>query len=729
MRRSENIPANLIIVSSVVVGAGLFILDLSLPLGVAAGVPYVALVLISLHAPWRYYAVLLAIVGTVLTVLGYFYSDPLGIPWVVVTNRFLALFVIWVTAGFCLLRLRAEDALRTSEQKYRLIADNATDVIWTTDLNLKYTYFSPSVERIRGYTTQEAVAQSLEESMTPDSFKVAMESFHREMKLAQEVDYPPGRTVTVESELTCKDGSTVWTEASIRLLFDGETDPVGVLGISRDITERKRTQEKVEQLAAFGENNPAPLLRADWDGKITIVNPAARTLLDRDVVGESIDSVLSGSIGLIINTSQDNAPKQFEQTLGDKLYLFTIQKDETTLSIYIYGSNITETKRLQELESRAQRLELAGTIAAQVAHDFNNLLAPIMAYPEIIHDELPHDHKAHAYLDAIEDAAKKIADINQDLLAMGRRGHYNLEVLDLNQVVLQAKREMESRSKTVTIELALCEDLMKIRGGAAQIHRMLTNLLVNAQDAMENIGQVTVRTENYYADDTAIAFGCIPKGEYVKLTISDTGCGVPDNIIQKIFNPFFSTKTTDKKRGSGLGLSVVDAVMNDHKGYLDMSSKVGHGTSFYLYFPVTRESVGGDASEQLAGGTETVLVVDDDNIQREVSSHLLAKLGYQVTTVPCGEKAIEFLRENPHDLVILDMVMPGGIDGTETYRRILEIAPHQRAILLSGFSESDRVFEAQKLGAGAFVRKPITKSVIAAAVRTELDRPVAIATS
>jgi CheY-like chemotaxis protein len=238
-----------------------------------------------------------------------------------------------------------------------------------------------------------------------------------------------------------------------------------------------------------------------------------------------------------------------------------------------------------------------------------------------------------------------------------------------------------------------------------------------------------MKTENYYADDTSVAYGRVPKGEYVKLTVSDNGCGIPDDIILKILDPFFSTKTTDKKRGSGLGLSVVDAVMRDHNGYLDLDSTVGHGTSFFLYFPVTREEAGEVESEYRAGGDEKVLVVDDDEIQREVTTQLLQKLGYRVNSVECGETALEFLRNAPQDLVILDMVMPGGIDGTETYRRILEISPQQKAIILSGFSESDRVLKVQKLGAGAFVRKPVSKRAIAAAIRSELDRPVGVSSS
>ncbi len=399
-------------------------------------------------------------------------------------------------------------------------------------------------------------------------------------------------------------------------------------------------------------------------------------------------------------------------------------KEERNLikGIAEYLATITERKHLQELESRAERLATAGTIAGQVAHDFNNLLAPIMAYPEFISDELPQNHKARPYLEDIENAAKKIADINQDLLTLGRRGHYSLEVLDLNRVASNVVKEMDSQINTITYKMNLCKDLMNIKGGSAQLHRAISNLLVNARDALQDTGTIFVETENYYADDTLVAYIRIPKGEYVKLTISDTGCGIPDGIIQKILDPFFSTKTTDKERGSGLGLSVVDSVIKDHNGYLDVSSIVGQGTSFYLYFPVTREEADESESIRVIGGTESVLIIDDDEIQCDVSTRLLETLGYKVSVVESGEKAIEFLRENPQDLLILDMIMPSGIDGSETYRRILEFAPNQRAIIVSGFSESGRVSEAQKLGAGAFVKKPVTKSTIGAAVRTELDR-------
>jgi len=505
-------------------------------------------------------------------------------------------------------------------------------------------------------------------------------------------------------------------------------------------TYNLRLLESQQKLALHVQHTPLGVIQWDLDFKITEWNKAAEKIFgftSKEAIGrhaaglivpESVKEIVDKVWNDLLEqkgggrSTNENITKDNKSIICDWYNTPLIDDNGKTIGVASLVLDITETKRLQELESRAERLEMAGTIAGQVAHDFNNLLAPMMAYPEFIRDELPRNHPTLQYLDQIERAAKKIADINQDLLAMGRRGHYNQEVLNLNTIVQQALSDMQPYPETLAFEVDLCDNLMDILGGNAQLHRMISNLLHNAKDAVRDIGQITVRTENYYVDDVSVVYGRVPKGEYVKLTISDTGCGIPDDIVQKIFDPFFTSKTTDKKRGSGLGMSVVDAVIRDHHGYIDLSTKVGEGTSFYIYFPITRKSLDSRDSDETRGGSEAILVVDDDDVQRKVATELLKKLGYNVGTVESGEKAIEFLRENSPDLVILDMVMPGGIDGAETYQRILEISPNQKAIILSGFSESNRVLKAQKLGAGAFVRKPVTGQVIATAVRAELDR-------
>jgi PAS domain S-box-containing protein len=600
--------------------------------------------------------------------------------------------------------------------------------------------WNKAAEEIFGYTREDMLGNSLFDAIVPRNV------LHLVDQVADDLFAGKSSTYSAKYNNIRKDGQLISCRWDNTPISDSGGQVTSILSMAQDISESLQAEN------ALGESEERLSLIYDTVGNVIFhlkvesdecyrfisVNKAFvdTTGLTQDMVVDKLTK------DVIPEPSHSLALRKYKQAIEDHKTVIweetsTYPTGKRTGIISIapaYGEDgkctdligsvhdITETKRLQELELRAERLETAGTIAGQVAHDFNNLLAPLMAYPEIIRDELPQNHPTLKYLDRIEKAALAIAEINQDLLAMGRRGHYNQKVLNLNTVVQHVLTELDPYPKTLVCKTDLSDDLMDIWGGGAQLHRVISNLLHNAKDAMQDIGQITVRTENYYVDDVSVVYGLVPKGEYVKLTISDTGCGIHNDIVQKIFDPFFSSKTTDKKRGSGLGLSVVDAVIKDHNGYVDLNTKVGEGTSFYIYFPVTRVSMDSQDADETCGGNETILVVDDDDVQREVSSQLLSKLGYEVSTVESGEKAIELLQEKPHDLVILDMIMPGGIDGTETYQQFLKINPHQKAIIVSGFSESDRVKEAQESGAGAFVKKPLTKTAVAVAVRTELDR-------
>ena len=217
----------------------------------------------------------------------------------------------------------------------------------------------------------------------------------------------------------------------------------------------------------------------------------------------------------------------------------------------------------------------------------------------------------------------------------------------------------------------------------------------------------------------------IREGDYAVLTVSDTGMGIPAENMEKIFEPFYTKKTMGRS-GTGLGLAIVWGTVKDHNGYIDVQTEVGKGTTFTLYFPVTREELIAQQQkvpiEQYMGKGESVLVVDDIAEQRDVAARLLTRLGYEVHAVSSGEEAVEYLKGNKADILVLDMIMAPGIDGLETYRKVLEINPKQKAILVSGFSETDRVREAQKLGAGAYVKKPYVMEKIGMAIRAELDR-------
>lgn len=400
--------------------------------------------------------------------------------------------------------------------------------------------------------------------------------------------------------------------------------------------------------------------------------------------------------------------------------------DETGAQVAFEGivRDITERKQLEEQLLRAQRLEAAGRIAGQVAHDFNNLLGPLVAYPELIKMQLPEGHAANQYCDSMLEAAERMADINEDMMALGRRGHFDQESVDLNGLVRQVVAQMANFPPNLTLEMDLASGLLSVNGSPAQLMRVISNLLSNARDAMQDLGLLTIRTENVYTDRTVGNYNRIDAGEYVKLSVSDTGCGIAPEVRDKVFDAFFTTKSRVNRRGCGLGLSIVQAIVEDHLGYVDLESEVGIGTTFSVYLPAVRVQGAELHPEQLQSGRERVLVVDDDRLQREVLRTMLSKLGYQVRVATSGEEALAQLRHESADLLVLDMIMPGGIDGAETYRQVLEIAPRQRAIVLSGFSESDRVREAQSLGAGSYLRKPVTLERLAKVVRGELDQLV-----
>jgi CheY-like chemotaxis protein len=318
----------------------------------------------------------------------------------------------------------------------------------------------------------------------------------------------------------------------------------------------------------------------------------------------------------------------------------------------------------------------------------------------------------------------------QDLLSMARRGITSTRVLDLNEVVSGMVRSPEFSSlkaqhRGVRIATNLATSLFHVHGSADHLARATLNLVLNAMEAIENEGQVVISTENIYVDTPSGRYEWLAEGEYVALTVEDTGRGIQEQDLDRIFEPFYTKKVMGHS-GTGLGMAIVWGTVKDHNGFIDVRSELGRGTTFTLLLPATREQPGAEPPDvkldDLIGNGESVLVIDDVRMQGELCVAMLTKLGYSVALVSSGEEAIEHLKQHPVDLLILDMIMVPGIDGLETYRRIIETIPRQKAIIASGFSESQKVKEAQALGAGAYCRKPFTLETIAGMVKDELRR-------
>jgi PAS domain S-box-containing protein len=389
-----------------------------------------------------------------------------------------------------------------------------------------------------------------------------------------------------------------------------------------------------------------------------------------------------------------------------------------------------DKKKLEAQLQRAQKMEAIGTLAGGVAHDLNNILSGIVSYPEILLMDLPGDSELREPLETIQKSGFKAAAIVQDLLTLARRGVSISEVVSLNKIVSEHLETPEYEKIVqfhpgLTVMVNLDPDLLHISGSPIHLSKTVMNLVSNAAEAMADGGTISITTANKYLDQPVEGYDEIEEGDYVLLKISDSGIGISPEDKERIFEPFYTKKIMGRS-GTGLGMAVVWGTVKDHKGYIDLKSTEGKGTTFTLYFPVTRDALADDQSAgsvvETKGNGEKILVVDDIEEQRQIASLMLKKLGYDVNAVPGGEEAIEFLQDQSADLVVLDMIMDPGIDGLETYKQILQINPNQKAIIASGFSETWRVKEAQRLGAGTYVKKPYTIDKIGQAVIAELNK-------
>jgi CheY-like chemotaxis protein len=283
--------------------------------------------------------------------------------------------------------------------------------------------------------------------------------------------------------------------------------------------------------------------------------------------------------------------------------------------------------------------------------------------------------------------------------------------------------KLSAYHSSVRIKTELAPGLPNISGSSVHLGKTLFNLLSNASEAMPDGGVLTIRTGTKHLDQQLQGYEEVREGDYVVLSVADTGKGIPASDLKRIFEPFYTKKVMGRS-GTGLGLSVVWGTVQDHHGYINVYSEEGTGSTFTLYFPVTKQDISPEnvdiAVSEYMGNGESILIVDDVREQRELATDMLRRLNYNVSNVPSGEEAMAFLKENSVALIVLDMIMDPGMDGLDTYRRILETRPHQKAIIVSGFSETERVHTAQSLGVGAYLRKPYIIEKLGLAVRKEL---------
>ena len=446
---------------------------------------------------------------------------------------------------------------------------------------------------------------------------------------------------------------------------------------------------------------------------------------------------LAGALGL----SHYDATQRFEDDELAMLERFAELASIALDNAWLYDQmkeELAERKRMEAerdlIQARllqSQKMEALGTLAGGVAHDLNNVLGVLVGYSELLQEKIPESSPLRRYVNNILQSGLRGAAIIQDLLTLARRGVAISEVVNLNRVIADYFKTPEfemlrAYHPDVTFRTDLGKDLLNIKGSPVHLGKTIMNLTSNAAEAIADRGEVTVRTENRYLDQPVRGYDEIREGDYVVLTVSDDGRGISAKDIGKIFEPFYTKKVMGRS-GTGLGLAVVWGTVKDHNGYIDVQSEEGKGSVFTLYFPVTREEPATDAGDpdggNLSGPRENrswwwTMSRSSGSWPRACWSGW----GIGSRPSPAARRRSTTSKTGSADLVLLDMIMDPGMDGLETYQRILEINPGQKAVIVSGYSETDRVSKAQELGAGAYVRKPYVMEKIGAAIRMELDR-------
>ena len=656
-------------------------------------------------------------------------------------------------------RKASEVALRESELRYKLLAENVTDVIWTVDFGLRFTYVSPSVEKLLGYQADNLLAQPVVNFLAPESQNLVTQKIaYLSEKLEKSVNQPFDLQ-NLEIQMIRKDGVEIWTEIQNSFFLTSQGEVAGIIGVARDITKRREYEEALKE----SENKYRNILESidegyyevDLAGNFTFVNRAVCEILgyskeeliglnNRDYTTDETSKKLFKTFNSTFLSGKPKRIMDYEIIKKDGdvriLELSTaLIKDDAGNPVGFRGIARDVTKRKQSEKEKvilekqlmqAEKIKVIGTLAGGVAHDLNNVLSGIVSYPELLLLDLAPDNPMVKSIKTIQESGKKAAAIVEDLLTLARRGVSVSEIVNLNDVVSEYLLSPEHQRlihfhPLIEIESRLGTSLLNVLGSPIHLSKTVMNLVSNAAEAMPDGGKIVITTENQYIDCPINGYDKIEEGDYCVFTVSDTGIGLAPEELPKIFEPFYTKKVMGRS-GTGLGMAVVWGTVKDHKGYIEIDSTLKKGTIFKLYFPATRQNNFSDKTlvsiDDYKGDGETVLVVDDVIEQREIASKMLSQLGCKVDSVDSGEEVIQYIRSKPADLIVLDMIMAPGIDGLETFKQINRLNPRQKAIITSGFSETGRVKEAQNLGAGEYVKKPYSLEKIGLAIRNELGR-------
>ena len=598
------------------------------------------------------------------------------------------------------------------------IVESSDDAIIGKALDGTITSWNSGAEEIYGYRADEVKGRPISILMPPDRAD-EMPQILKRISRGERIRH-------YETVRVTKDGRQINVSLTISPIKGGAGTIIGASAIARDITTHKKDEEQLREQAALLDHAQDAIIVRDLEGRVSYWNKSAERISGwsaTEAVGKDICELiykdnLSHYLEAMSALTQKGEwvgelrqqTKDGREIIAESHWTLVSGQADKPASVFAINTDITEKKKLEAQFLRAQRMESIGTLASGIAHNLGNLLSPILLSFQLLKRKFTDEESQHM-LAILQINAERAGEMIRQVLefARGIQGE-RIELLPTHVMREVASILEGTLPKSIDVKLSIAEDLLPVVGDANQLHQVLMNLCVNARDAMPDGGSLTIAGENTYVDEHYARMQVEAKpGQYVVISVADTGVGIPTDVVGRIFEPFFTTKELGK--GTGLGLPTIRAIVKGHGGFINVYSEVGKGTEFRIYIPAATapeaKSLAGVQPDVPVGHGELILIIDDELPILEVASKTLEENGYKVLTASDGAEGLALYVEHRKevDAVLIDMVMPY-LDGAATIRALRKLDPDVKIIASSGLAANDKLFEDADVGVRTFLSKP-----------------------